>query len=225
MHDTFFGTVYGTLLNCRAEYQSLAPQMADAPHNGAPRAPILYIKTANTWSASGANIPVPARVPRVEVGATIGLIFGPSRHSSNQLLASHSVASIVLLNDLSIPHASFFRPPVKYKCLDGFLGLGPHQLDVDAAGDPADWVLDVHINGEWRQRVDFSTVLRSASQLITDVREFMTLHPGDVLTLGCDIAADGQRPLAQVGDLIEITAPGLPGLGTLSNRLVAEATA
>lgn len=228
-HLALNGTVYGTLLNFRAEYQSRAPQMADAPHKSAPRAPILYVKPANTWSASGANISVPARVPHVEIGATIGLIFGPVftpyPQSNNQFLAAHSVASIVLLNDLSIPHASFFRPPVKYKCLDGFLGIGPQTLDADQAGDPADWSLDVHINGELCQRVDFSTMLRSAAQLITDVREFMSLHPGDVLTLGCDITADGQRPLAQVGDLIDISAPGLPGLGTLSNRLVAEVAA
>jgi hypothetical protein len=43
-----------------------------------------------------------------------------------------------------------------------------------------------------------------------------------VLTLGCNIAADGKRPLAKVGDVIEISAPGLPGLGKLTNTLVAE---
>ncbi len=224
LHGTLPGTVYGTLLNMRAEYQTLAPHMADAPYKGAPRAPILYIKPANTWSASGADIAVPRHVPRVELGATIGLIFKAFRHDSIDLPATSSIASIVLLNDLSVPHGSFFRPPVKFKCLDGFLGIGPQSLDFALAGDPADWVLDVHINGEWRQRVDFSTTLRSAAQLITDVREFQSLHAGDVLTLGCDVAADGQRPLAQVGDLIEISAPGLPGLGTLTNRLVAEAT-
>ena len=216
------GTVYGTLLNFRAEFDSLASQMPEAPYKGAPKAPVLYVKPANTWSPSGATIPVPARVPHVEIGATVGLVFGPYRQAAPSEPATVSIASVVLMNDLSIPHASFFRPPVKFKCLDGFLGMGAHALSADQAGDLAKLVLEVRINGELRQRLDFSTLIRPAAQLITDVREFMTLHPGDVLTLGCDIAADGQRPLAKVGDVIEISAPGLPGLGTLTNTLVAE---
>jgi hypothetical protein len=28
------------------------------------------------------------------------------------------------MNDLSIPHDNFYRPPVKSNCLDGFLGIG-----------------------------------------------------------------------------------------------------
>ena len=216
------GTVYGTLLNFRAEFDSLAAQMPEAPYKGAPKAPVLYIKPANTWSRSGANIPVPARVPQVEIGATIGLVFGPFRQTGYANAAMPSVANIVLMNDLSIPHASFFRPPVKFKCLDGFLGIGAKTLSAEQAGDPSNWALEVRINGELRQRLDFSTLIRPAAQLIADVREFMTLHPGDVLTLGCDIAADGKRPLAKVGDVIEISAPGLPGLGKLTNALVKE---
>ena len=219
------GTVYGTLLNFRAEFDSLAAQMPDAPYKGAPKAPVLYVKPANTWSPSGTPIPVPARVPQVEIGATIGMVFGPYRQTGYANAAMPSVASIVLMNDLSIPHASFFRPPVKFKCLDGFLGVGANTLSAEQAGDPATWVLEVRINGELRQRLDFSTLIRPGAQLIADVREFMTLHPGDVLTLGCDIAADGKRPLAQTGDVIEISAPGLPGLGTLTNTLVAETQA
>lgn len=220
------GTVYGTLLNFRAEFDSLVAQMPDAPYKGAPRAPVLYVKPANTWSPSdsliGSRIAVPTRVPQVEVGATIGMVLGHFRYDSQGFSAMHSIAKLVLMNDLSIPHASFFRPPVKFKCLDGFLGIGPQALDAGQAGDPATWALEVRINGELRQRLDFSTLLRPPARLIADVREFMTLHPGDVLSLGCDIAADGKRPLAQVGDVIEISAPGLPGLGKLTNTLIAE---
>jgi 5-oxopent-3-ene-1,2,5-tricarboxylate decarboxylase/2-hydroxyhepta-2,4-diene-1,7-dioate isomerase len=219
------GTVYGTLLNFRAEFEALAAQMPEAPYKGAPKAPVLYVKPANTWSSSGSTIPVPDRVPQVEIGATVGLVFGPFRQAASTDTAMISVASMVLMNDLSIPHASFFRPPVKFKCLDGFLGICANALSADQPGDIAKIVLEVRINGELRQRLDFSTLIRPAAQLITDVREFMTLHPGDVLTLGCDIAADGKRPLAQVGDVIEISAPGLPGLGKLTNTLIAEAQA
>ena len=45
------GTVFGTLLNFRGELRSLGEQMLQAPYKAAPQAPVLYIKTANTWSA------------------------------------------------------------------------------------------------------------------------------------------------------------------------------
>lgn len=200
------GIVYGTLLNFRGELEALGPKMGEPPYKAPPKAPVLYIKTANTWSANGANIPVPARVAQVEVGATIALV----------VKKAGQVAGYVLMNDLSVPHADFFRPPVRFKCLDGFLGVGSELLPVDEAGDPSQFRLEVRINGELKQIVEFRNMVRDARQLLADVSEFMTLGAGDSLMLGCDVG----RPLAKVGDLIELRAAGL---GTLTNRLVAEA--
>jgi 5-oxopent-3-ene-1,2,5-tricarboxylate decarboxylase / 2-hydroxyhepta-2,4-diene-1,7-dioate isomerase len=42
------GTVYGSLLNFRAEVEALAPQMTQPPYKAPPKAPVLYVKTANT---------------------------------------------------------------------------------------------------------------------------------------------------------------------------------
>lgn len=201
------GTVYGVLLNFRGELDALAPQMNQAPYKAPPKAPVLYVKTANTWIAHGAAIAVPARVPEVEIGATIAMVIGDHGR----------VSGYVLMNDLSIPHASFFRPPVKFKCLDGFLGISERLLPATEAADPSTFKLEVRINGVLKQHIDFSQLLRPAAQLLADVGEFMSLQPGDVLMLGCDAG----RPLARAGDRIDITAPGF---GTLGNTLRGEAT-
>ena len=217
------GTVYGVLLNFQGECAAMAARMTQPPYQAAPRAPVLYIKTANTWSANGADIAVPRSVAEVEVGATIAMVLGPGSTRGQGPSAAPAVASYVLMNDLSVPHSSFFRPPVKFKCLDGFLGIGARLvLAAQATGamDPALFKLHVHINGSIRQSVDFSCVVRSAAQLLADVGEFMTLREGDVLMLGCDIG----RPLAKVGDRIEISAPDWPAFGSLSNTLIAQAT-
>ena len=201
------GTVYGVLLNFRVEVEALAPQMNQPPYKAPPQAPVLYVKPANTWSASGASIPLPARVPEVEVGASIAMVMG----------AAGAVAGYVLVNDLSIPHASFFRPPVKFKCLDGFLGIGERLVPASEAGNPSTFSLEVRINGELKQTVDFSHLVRDAARLLADVGGFMTLRPDDVLMLGCDAG----RPLARPGDRIDISAAGF---GTLSNTLIEEAS-
>jgi 5-oxopent-3-ene-1,2,5-tricarboxylate decarboxylase/2-hydroxyhepta-2,4-diene-1,7-dioate isomerase len=200
------GTVYGTLLNFRAEVEALAPQMTQPPYKAPPKAPVLYVKTANTWSPHGSAIAVPAQVPEVEIGASVGMVIG----------AEGDVEGFVLMNDLSIPHASFFRPPVKFKCVDGFLGIGPVMRDAQDVADPANFLVEVRINGTLKQSLDFSGLVRPADKLLADVGEFMTLAHGDVLMLGCDAG----RPLARAGDRIEISAPGFE---TLSNTLVQEA--
>ena len=203
------GTVYGTLLNFSGELAAWTPKMHAAPYKAAPQAPVLYIKTANTWSADGASIPVPAGAPQVEIGATIAMVMkGPG-----------AVGGYRLMNDLSLPHTSLFRPPVKFKCLDGFLGIGDTLLAAGPDVDASKFVLEVRINGELKQTVLFSGLLRDAKQLLADVSGFMTLGEGDALMLGCDILAQGGRPLAKVGDVIELSAPGF---GKLTNTLVAE---
>lgn len=210
------GTVYGVLLNFSAEQQALAPQMSEPPYKAPPRAPILYIKPANTWSASGASIAVPTHVPEVEIGATVAMVMGRDARAVKVNEALDYVAGYVLMNDLSVPHASFYRPPVKAKCRDGFLGVGPVLVAADAAVDPSRFTLAVHVNGALRQSVDFADVVRHAAQLLADVSEFMTLHRGDILMLGCDAG----RPLARAGDRIEISCPGFE---PLRNTLVQEA--
>jgi 5-oxopent-3-ene-1,2,5-tricarboxylate decarboxylase/2-hydroxyhepta-2,4-diene-1,7-dioate isomerase len=206
------GTVYGTLLNFRSEREAWAPKMNAPPYKAPPRAPVLYIKPANTWSANGAAIRVPAHAPQVEIGATVAMV----------MRAPGEVAGWRLMNDLSLPHASFFRPPVRFKCLDGFLGIGAPLLPAGPEVDPASFVLTVRVNGTVVQTVDFSGLARDASQLLADVSEFMTLGAGDALMLGCGSLASGARPLARAGDVIEISAPGL---GKLTNTLVAEPAA
>lgn len=228
------GTVYGTLLNFRREAGLWAARAAEPPHKGAPRAPVLYIKTANTFRTAGAAIELPASAPEVEVGASLGLVIGDfkdfwpipiakrslSAIDSGVSAALPGVAGVVLLNDLSLPHASYYRPPVKYRNLDGFLGVGPRVRPLAAVGDLSALALTVRINGDLRQTVELSTLVRDATKLLAEVNAFMTLRPGDILMLGTDCLDDGARPRARVGDRIEISAPGFE---PLVNSMIQEA--
>jgi 5-oxopent-3-ene-1,2,5-tricarboxylate decarboxylase / 2-hydroxyhepta-2,4-diene-1,7-dioate isomerase len=200
------GTVYGVLMNFRSEWEALGSKMNEPPYKAAPKAPVLYIKTANTWSDPGARINVPAHIAEVEIGATIGMVMKGPRE----------VMGYVLMNDLSVPHTSFFRPPVKFKCLDGFLGVGGEMLPASDATDPSQFTVQVRVNAELKQTVKFDRLVRNPDQLLAGVSEFMTLGAGDVLMLGCEAV----RPRAKAGDVIELSAPSI---GKLTNTLAAEA--
>jgi 5-oxopent-3-ene-1,2,5-tricarboxylate decarboxylase/2-hydroxyhepta-2,4-diene-1,7-dioate isomerase len=200
------GTVYGTLMNFRGELDALGPKMNEAPYKAPPQAPVLYVKPANTWTENGGAIALPPHVPEVDLGATVAMVMKSARE----------VAGYVLMLDVSIPHDNFFRPPVKTRCLDGFLGIGDRIRARNEAGDPAVFRLEVRVNGELKQTVRFSQLVRPADRLLADVSEFMTLGEGDMLMLGCDVG----RPRARVGDRVEIK---MPALGTLTHTFVAEA--
>lgn len=194
-------TVYGTLLNSRDEFEQWRGRMGEMPYKAPPKAPVLYIKPANTHTANHSAITLPPHVTQVEIGATVGLVMN----------AAGVVGGHVLMNDFSIPHDSYFRPPVKFRCLDGFLSIGDV---VPADRPPASCVIDVRVNGELRQTARFDNLVRNAQQLVADVGAFMTLGDGDVLMLGLSAG----RPLASAGDVVELQCEGL---GSLTNVLVA----
>lgn len=215
------GTVYGTLLNFSREHALWAARMHAAPYLAPPRAPVLYIKTANTFAPSGQAVALPAACPQATVGAGLGLVIGEFEPNSHQVsvqrteFAIHSeafpapVSHLVLLNDLSLPHSSYYRPPIKFKNLDGFLGVGqPVALPQGGLSGLGEMVLNVAVQGQPVQTVRLGELVRDAATLLRDVGEFMRLQPGDVLMLGTDCLDDGSRPRVTPGDRLVISATG-----------------
>lgn len=197
------GTVYGTLLNFRREWDLWSARMTQDPHKAAPKAPVLYVKTANTFCPAGQDLLLQDGVSEVDIGATLGLVIG----------AQAQVVGAVLMNDWTVPHTSYYRPPVKFRCRDGFLGL-PQQIKPGQVQDWAALQVAVRRNDEVMQTLDLREMMRGIPQLLADVGEFMTLQPGDVLMVGTDCLADGTRPRAKAGDRVEISAPGFSAVTT-----------
>ncbi|MGV0958422.1 MAG: fumarylacetoacetate hydrolase family protein [Limnohabitans sp.] len=192
------GTVYGTLLNFRREWDLWSERMTQDPYKAAPQAPVLYVKTANTFSPAGQSLCLQDGVSEVDIGATLALVMG----DDGQL------AGGALLCDWSVPHASYYRPPVKFRCRDGFLALPAQITDCTSAAAWANLEIETRRNGDLVQTTCLADLMRPIHTLLADVGEFMTLQPGDVLMVGTDCLANGTRPRAQTGDRIDIFAPG-----------------
>ena len=190
------GTVYGCLLNFQREWDLWGPRMSQDPHKGPPKAPVLYIKSANTFNPSG-TLMLQDGVQEVDIGATLGLVMG----------AHGTPHSAVLLNDWSVPHDSYYRPPVKFRCRDGYLGCGSPPVPW-ATLNTSGLSITVQLNGQRVQTVQLSELVRPVARLLADVAEFMSLQAGDVLMLGTDVLANGQRPRARAGDTVCLTVPG-----------------
>jgi len=193
------GTVYGPLLNFQREWDLWGPRMTQDPYKAAPQAPVLYVKSANTFNPT-AELVLQDGITEVEVGATLGVVMG----------ARGQPDSAVLLNDWAVPHSSYYRPPVKFRCRDGFLAVGQRRPWAGLA--LTGLTLQVSRNGTRVQSVDFSQLKRPLAQLLAEVTDFMSLQEGDVLMLGSDCLADGSRPTARAGDTVRIEAAGFDAL-------------
>ncbi len=194
---------YGVILNDTASLAKIG-SLEDAPYKGAPRAPILYVKPANTILAPGAAVALPLDARRVEVGATVGLVIGAAAACRSEADAMATVTGIVLAADLSLPHDSVYRPPIREKCFDGSLVLGP--TGSVAALDGLELV--TRVEGVEVERFALATLVRSPAHLLAEVSAFMTLSPGDVLFVGVRHRAAE----AQCGESVVVEATGLGSL-------------
>ena len=207
-------TVVGALLEFQGAWQALEPVMAQPPHHRPPVHPVLYIKPANTWARHGDPVLLPPDVTEVEIGATLGISFARAASRVKAAQALSHVAGYCIVNDVTVPHQSLLRPPMRQKCRDGFCPIGP-WVSADELRDPGTLEIRSYINGELRQRSHTAQLRRNVAQLIADVSEFMTLAPGDLLLIG--VAEQPAR--ARVGDTMAVE---IDGIGRLENPLHAE---
>jgi 5-oxopent-3-ene-1,2,5-tricarboxylate decarboxylase/2-hydroxyhepta-2,4-diene-1,7-dioate isomerase len=210
------GAVYGVLLNHTSALAEMGPKAAEPPYNAAPRAPVLYVKPRNTLALSGDEVVIPAGMMELEIGACLGLVVGRTACHVAAPDAPEYVAGYLIVNDVSVPHDTFYRPSIRLKARDGFCPLGPAVVARAQIRDPDALTLRVYVDGALAQTSRTADLVRSAATLMADVTEFMTLAPGDVLALGV------ARPCPRVraGQSVDIV---VDGLGTLSNRFVPAA--
>lgn len=209
------GVVYGVLMNDPASLAALGAAAQEPPYKGAPKAPVLYLKPRNALAASGAELRVPAGHEGVEIGAAVGIVIGQVTCNVPEASALSHVAGYVIVNDVSLPHRSFYRPSIRLKARDGYCPIGPVVVPTRQAGYPDDLNVRVWIDGAKVQETNTRGRARSAARLLADVSEFMTLQPGDILMLGASQGAPTAKPGQRL--VIEIDT-----LGRLENTAVAE---
>jgi 5-oxopent-3-ene-1,2,5-tricarboxylate decarboxylase/2-hydroxyhepta-2,4-diene-1,7-dioate isomerase len=160
---------------------------------------VLYLRPRNTWSANGAAIQLPTDTKQLKMAGTLGVVIGPVNR----------IAGYVAVNDVSIPHASYYRPAIRQRCRDGFCVIGSEITD----RRPEE--IRISINGELRCRANITDLVRPIDRLIADITEFLTLQPGDIVLAG----EPHDAPLAQAGDRVRVE---MDGLAPIENQVVPE---
>jgi 5-oxopent-3-ene-1,2,5-tricarboxylate decarboxylase/2-hydroxyhepta-2,4-diene-1,7-dioate isomerase len=216
IHPETLGTVFGVVLNSMSQLKALEAEFTGPPYGAPPRAPVLYIKSPNTYLAAGGIASVPDGVERLEVNAVLAVLFGreASRVGPDEALAA--VAGYAVAIDVCVPHDNYYRPAVRQRCRDGFLPIGSKMIEPGAVADLYGLESVVTVNGIEQRRYSFADLARPTRQLISDISDFMTFAAGDALLVG--LAPDGAT--AAAGDHV---VASIAGFGQVDCRLEAEA--
>ncbi|WP_372704157.1 fumarylacetoacetate hydrolase family protein [Castellaniella sp.] len=215
VHAPVRGSVYGTLLNDRRALQALGDAVHQPPYKAPPQAPVLYIKPRNTLCAHGTRVVVPAGVEGLLAGAALGAVIGTTACRVREQDALACVAGYVIVNDLTVPHDSFYRPALPFRVRDHSCPMGPWIRAARLLPDPDDVTLSVYVDGIRQQQASTAGFIRPLGRLLQDITAFMTLVPGDVLLTG----VPAEAPLVRAGQSVAIE---IAGLGRLENHLIPE---
>jgi 2-keto-4-pentenoate hydratase/2-oxohepta-3-ene-1,7-dioic acid hydratase in catechol pathway len=170
-------------------------------------------RSANALVGSGADIVIPRDSPGpIHFEGELVAVIKQTTKNISEERALECVAGYTLGNDLS--ERSFQksdRTLWRAKNIDTFKPMGP----VVVSGiDPMDQLITVRVNGKEATTYSTKNAIFSLQHYIARMSAFVTLHPGDVIWLGCD---GPTLPALNPGDLVEVVNDAI---GVLANRVV-----
>lgn len=162
---------------------------------------------------NGDDIVIPADSPGpLEYEGELVAVIGREARNLAEHDALSCVAGYTLGNDVSERGwQRSDRTLWRAKSADTFKPMGPFIVpDLD----PMAQTIAVRINGDVVSTYETRGMIFSLAHYLARISRYVTLHPGDVVWLGCDGAT---LPALQPGDLVEVVNEAI---GVLANRVV-----
>ncbi|MCJ8323398.1 MAG: fumarylacetoacetate hydrolase family protein [Rhizobiales bacterium] len=180
-----------------------------------PSEPVLFMKA--TSAICGANDPIiiPRGSVKTDWEVELGVVIGkPAKYVDEKDALSH-VAGYCVINDVSERAYQIEREGqwCKGKSCDNFGQTGPYLVTADEIADPQNLKMWLEVNGERVQNGSTKTMVYGVAHLVSYLSQFMTLHPGDIISTGTPPGVGlGFKPprYLRPGDVVKL---GIDGLG------------
>ena len=182
-----------------------------------PDEPVLFMKATSAIVGPNDEVLKPRGSTKLDWEVELGLVIGKKASYVSEAEALDYVAGFCTINDVSERNFQTERGGTwdKGKGCDTFGPLGPWLLTKDEAGDVNNLKMWLDVNGTRFQNGTTSTMVFKPAFLVHYVSQFMSLHPGDVISTGTPPGVGlGQKPdpiYLNVGDVMEL---GIENLGT-----------
>ncbi|WP_202303530.1 fumarylacetoacetate hydrolase family protein [Dryocola clanedunensis] len=185
-----------------------------------PPEPIIFMKSPHAIVGPDDDVEIPRGSQKTDWEVELGVVIGKTAKYVSEDEALDYVAGYCVVNDLSEREFQIERQGqwVKGKSCDTFGPIGPWLVTRDEVADPQQLSMWLEVDGHRYQSGSTSTMIYSVSYLVSYISQFMSLHPGDIISTGTPPGVGmGQKPPVYLrpGQTMRL---GIEGLGIQQQR-------
>lgn len=188
-----------------------------------PTEPVIFMKA--TSAICGANDPIiiPRNSQKTDWEVELAVVIGEKAHYVSEANALDYIAGYTIANDISERAFQIERKGqwTKGKSCDSFGPIGPYLTTKDEIANPQNLKMWLKVNNQTRQDGTTKTMVHSIAKCVSYLSQFMSLHPGDVISTGTPAGVGhGMNPpqYLKAGDIVEL---GIEGLGTQRQEVIS----
>ena len=189
-----------------------------------PEEPILFMKATSSIVGPNDTVIIPRKSVKTDWEVELAIVIGTRANYVDEADALKHVAGYCVVNDVSEREFQAERGGqwTKGKSADTFGPMGPWLGTPDEIADVQALDMFLDVSGTRRQTGTTKTMIFGVRFLVHYISQFMTLHPGDVITTGTPPGVGlGIKPtpiFLKPGDEMHL---GIQGLGEQRQKVVA----
>lgn len=189
-----------------------------------PPEPVLFTKATSAIIGPNDDVHLPRGSTKSDWEVELAIVIGSTAKYVSEEEAEACIAGYCVVNDLSEREYQLERHGTwdKGKGCDTFGPIGPWLVTKDEVGDPCSLGMWLEVNGQRFQDGSSATMVYKPAFLVSYVSQFMSLHPGDVISTGTPPGVGmGQKPprFLKAGDVMRL---GIEKLGEQQQRVLAD---
>ncbi|MDZ4313051.1 MAG: fumarylacetoacetate hydrolase family protein [Cypionkella sp.] len=189
-----------------------------------PPEPVIFMKATSAICGPNDPIIIPRTSEKTDWEVELAVIIGKKAKYVSEAEAMDYVAGYAVTNDVSERAFQTERSGqwTKGKSCDNFGQIGPYLVTRDEVTDPQNLAMWLTVNGTKMQNGSTKTMVYGVQFLVSYLSQFMTLHPGDVISTGTPPGVGlGMKPpkYLKAGDVVEL---GIEGLGQQRQDVIAD---
>ena len=190
-----------------------------------PPEPVIFMKATSAICGPNDDVLIPRGSEKTDWEVELGIVIGKTAKYVTEAEALDYVAGYCVSHDVSERAFQTERSGqwTKGKSCDTFGPIGPWLVTKDEITDPQNLSMWLKVNGETMQDGTTSTMVYGVAFLVSYLSQFMSLHPGDVISTGTPPGVGmGLKPprYLKPGDVVEL---GIEGLGSQKQTFKADA--
>ncbi|WP_113487136.1 fumarylacetoacetate hydrolase family protein [Rhizobium cremeum] len=189
-----------------------------------PPEPVIFMKATSAIVGPNDDVLIPRGSEKTDWEVELGVVIGKTAKYVSEAEAMDYVAGYCVSHDVSERAFQTERAGqwTKGKSCDTFGPIGPWLVTKDEIADPQNLSMWLTVNGEKMQNGSSKTMVYGVAHLVSYLSQFMSLHPGDVISTGTPPGVGlGMKPqrFLKAGDVVEL---GIESLGTQKQTFKAD---